>query len=136
MTADYLRRIRKSCPAEMIEVRPATGRSLRGATRSERESRSALALVGPRETLVALDAGGAAMTSEQFARWLDRALQAGPAVSFVVGGAEGLSDALRRRADLLLSLSSLTLPHALARAVLTEQIYRAFSIFRGAPYHR
>jgi 23S rRNA (pseudouridine1915-N3)-methyltransferase len=133
---DYVRRIRRRCRIEVVAPRAATGRAVRGASRAEREGRAALAAAGEKSTVVALDAGGARMTSEEFARWLGKALAAGSTVSFVVGGAEGLSAEICRRADRRLSLSTLTLPHELAQVLLCEQIYRAFSILEGAPYHR
>lgn len=136
LAEDYLRRIRRFCPITVTEVRAATGRAMRGATRASRESRAVLEEIGARETVVVLDASGRSLDSMRFARWLDRTLTTRAAVTFVVGGADGLDASVRERADLLLSLSPMTLPHELARAVLAEQIYRAFSILRGTPYHR
>ena len=133
---DYVRRIRTKCPVEIVEIRPATGKAMKGAGRAEREGRTALDAVGPRDHLVVLDAGGRVATSDEFARRLDRALQASAAVAFLIGGADGLPPAAQARANETLSLSSLTLPHELARVLLAEQIYRAFSILRGTPYHR
>jgi 23S rRNA (pseudouridine1915-N3)-methyltransferase len=80
--------------------------------------------------LVALDEHGADCTTRQFAHLL------GTETAFVIGGAEGLGAPLKREAALLLRLSSLTLPHALAQVILLEQIYRAASILTGHPYHR
>ena len=80
--------------------------------------------------LAVLDERGRDFTTEAFARLL-----AEP-TAFVIGGAEGLSPALKRRAELLLRLSSLTLPHALAQVVLVEQLYRAATLLSGHPYHR
>jgi 23S rRNA (pseudouridine1915-N3)-methyltransferase len=80
--------------------------------------------------LVALDERGRDYTTEQFA-----ALLGGPS-AFVIGGADGLSASLKSRADLLLRLSSLTLPHALAQVILLEQLYRAATLRTGHPYHR
>lgn len=80
--------------------------------------------------LVVLDERGRELTSERFARLL-----AEP-TAFVIGGAEGLSAALKDRADVLLRLSSLTLPHALAQVLLLEQLYRAATLLTGHPYHR
>jgi 23S rRNA (pseudouridine1915-N3)-methyltransferase len=136
LAADYIRRIRKFVPIEAVEVRAATGRAQAGASRAERETASALAALGLSDRLVTLDVRGRALDSPAFARWLDAALAKGPPVAFLVGGADGLAEPARARAELVLSLSPLTLPHALARAVLAEQIYRAFSILRGTPYHR
>ena len=80
--------------------------------------------------LVVLDERGRDLTTEQFARLLG-----GPA-AFVIGGADGLSAGLKEKAGLLVRLSSLTLPHALAQVVLVEQLYRAATLLTGHPYHR
>lgn len=86
---------------------------------------------------VALDAHGEALTSIQLARRLDAlALEGASAIAFIVGGSLGLCEELKREADLLLSLSAMTLPHQLARVVLLEQLYRAMTILRGEPYHK
>ena len=85
--------------------------------------------------LVACDERGKEMTSEELARFIQlRATGTGRLV-FAVGGAYGLTDEFRKRAGLVLALSRMTLPHELARVVLTEQLYRALSIMRGMPYH-
>ena len=86
--------------------------------------------IPPNARLVALDERGRDLTTAQFA-----ALLATP-VAFVIGGADGLDPAIKRRASLLLRLSSLTLPHALAQVVLCEQIYRAATLRTAHPYHR
>jgi 23S rRNA (pseudouridine1915-N3)-methyltransferase len=80
--------------------------------------------------LVALDERGKDYTTKQFAALLDQP------TTFVIGGADGLDPALRKEAALLLRLSALTLPHALAQVVLCEQIYRAATLLTGHPYHR
>jgi 23S rRNA (pseudouridine1915-N3)-methyltransferase len=86
--------------------------------------------------LVMLDSRGRTLATEQFADWLrrerDRSAQL---IIFAVGPANGWSDAARTRANLLLSLSPMTLPHELAAVVLVEQVYRAFTIIEGHPYH-
>ena len=84
----------------------------------------------PRGKLIVLDERGKAFTSGQFAELLKTE------AVFVIGGAGGLDDAVKQRADLLLRLSSLTLPHALAQVLLLEQLYRAATILTGHPYHR
>ena len=86
--------------------------------------------------LVALDERGIAPTSLQLAEYLRQWQQNGESVCFVIGGADGMTDALKRRANLLLRLSSLTLPHGMVRVLLTEQLYRAVSILNHHPYHR
>ena len=80
--------------------------------------------------LIVLDERGVDLTTAQFAKFL-----AAPA-AFVIGGADGLSDATKAGADKLLRLSAMTLPHALAQVVLLEQIYRAATLLTGHPYHR
>ncbi len=87
--------------------------------------------------VVAVDERGIAWGSEEFAAYLgDMAVLGKAGVAFLIGGPAGLSQELRVAADRVLSLSSFTLPHELARLVLTEQIYRAGTIQRGEPYHR
>ncbi len=87
--------------------------------------------------IVALEVWGKRIDSEQFARKVETWSSTGKGnVVFVIGGAEGIPKALSRRADFHLSLSSMTLPHRLARVVLLEQLYRAMTILRGEPYAR
>jgi 23S rRNA (pseudouridine1915-N3)-methyltransferase len=86
--------------------------------------------------LVLLDSRGRAMTSEAFAGWLGaRRDEGAQQIVFAIGPASGWSDGARAKAGLLLSLGPMTLAHALARLVLAEQIYRAFTILSGHPYH-
>ena len=86
--------------------------------------------------LILLDSRGRSFSSEQFAAWLrGQRDQATPRLVFAIGPADGWSDAARTRAGLLLSLGAMTLPHELAAVVLAEQIYRAFTILEGHPYH-
>jgi 23S rRNA (pseudouridine1915-N3)-methyltransferase len=88
-------------------------------------------------TVVLLDAAGKSQTSAEFARWLGRERDRGAReLVFLCGGAEGYPEALRKQATSKLSLSSLTMPHELARVVLAEQVYRAFAILGGHPYPR
>lgn len=90
----------------------------------------------PTAKKILLDPTGKALDSARFAEVFAEAEMRGRDLVFVVGGHDGLPAAWRERADLLLSLSALTMPHELARAVLAEQIYRAFTILRGHPYPR
>jgi 23S rRNA (pseudouridine1915-N3)-methyltransferase len=86
--------------------------------------------------LVLLDSRGRSMTSEAFAAWLGARRDDGTQhIAFAIGPASGWSDSARRRANLQLSLGPMTLAHALARLVLAEQLYRAFTILSGHPYH-
>jgi 23S rRNA (pseudouridine1915-N3)-methyltransferase len=86
--------------------------------------------------LILLDSRGKSFTSEAFAAWLGRERDGGrQSIVFAIGPASGWSDEARAKADLLLSLGPMTLPHELARVVLMEQVYRAFTILSGHPYH-
>jgi 23S rRNA (pseudouridine1915-N3)-methyltransferase len=125
--AEYLRRIQPYAPAEVALFRSEQ----EFFTKATSQSASRTAPV-----LVLLDSRGQQLTSEQFAAWLGRQRDEGrQRIIFAIGPAGGWSDAARRRAGLLLSLSAMTLPHELARVVLCEQIYRAFTILSGHPYH-
>jgi 23S rRNA (pseudouridine1915-N3)-methyltransferase len=134
---DYRIRMPREVRVELIEVRPerrVPGVSAERALAGERERiRAAL----PRGCFtVALDERGRALTSSQFAAQLAKWRQGGCDVAFVVGGADGLAPGIKAEADMLLSLSNMTLPHGLARVLLAEQLYRAHSILSGHPYHR
>jgi 23S rRNA (pseudouridine1915-N3)-methyltransferase len=86
--------------------------------------------------LVLLDSRGKQLTSEEFAAWLGTQRDQGQqSIVFAIGPADGWSEETRKRANLLLSFGPMTMPHELARVVLSEQIYRAFTILSGHPYH-
>ena len=86
--------------------------------------------------LIALDERGKDWTTQQFADQLQRWRDSADDIAFVIGGADGLDTELKQQARTLLRLSSMTLPHALARVMLAEQLYRAASMLAGHPYHR
>jgi 23S rRNA (pseudouridine1915-N3)-methyltransferase len=120
--ADYVKRISRSCPVEVLEVRDAAA-----ALKRLDANRAA--------TSVLLDAGGKVYDSNAFAKWLGEQLDRGiREVVFLCGDADGFSDSLRDRVKLKLSLSAMTYSHELARVMLAEQIYRAFAILSGSPY--
>ncbi len=136
--ADYESRVAHYFRFEALEVRQqrippsADERAI-----AEVESQALLARVPSGLETVALDERGNTWASEEMAEYLNQlALHGRPGVAFLIGGPLGLSDALRDSANKVLSLSSLTLPHELARLVLAEQIYRAGTILRGEPYHK
>ncbi|MGQ0506641.1 MAG: 23S rRNA (pseudouridine(1915)-N(3))-methyltransferase RlmH [Myxococcaceae bacterium] len=90
----------------------------------------------PSELLVALDQRGKNLSSEELAKFIEKAQHQAKDLYFVIGGDEGLDERVRAAASLTLSLSRMTLPHRLARVVLVEQIYRAFTLLRAEPYHK
>ena len=115
----------------------AESRSADAATRSEEEGAALLKLVREVGFLVALDERGKAVTSVGFAQALAKARDGGAkAAGIVLGGPDGLSQAVRDAAHLKVSFGAITLPHGLARIVLAEQLYRAATILAGHPYHR
>ncbi len=119
---EYLRRVRAKVPIEIIELK----------TTDEIERR-----LPPRSLVWALDSTGKQFTSEEFATALKSRIDASAqSIAFLLGGADGLPEAIVKRADLRWSFGKLTLPHRLARLVLVEQLYRALSILRREPYHR
>lgn len=120
---------------EAVEVEAGDGGAPEEARRAEGER--LLGRVPGDLRRFALTRRGKGMSSRRLARYLDELATYGkPGAAFLVGGAEGLSDGVLADADYRLSLSPMTLPHRVARLVLTEQIYRAGTIARGEPYHR
>lgn len=95
-----------------------------------------LAKLGTDEQIVLLDERGKQLSSKALATRLSEWQTDGRNLCFIIGGPDGVSDVIRQRADMMLSLSQLTLPHGMARALLAEQLYRAWSLQTGHPYHR
>src|SRR6185503_7224440 len=122
----------------VVEVPPAPGRQTQSDMAIMRaDSARLLAAIPARGTTVVLDERGQALDSLKFTRWLERLTIDSPhGVNFVMGGDVGLDETIRQRADTLLSLSAMTLPHQVARVVLLEQIYRACTLMRNIPYHK
>jgi 23S rRNA (pseudouridine1915-N3)-methyltransferase len=105
--------------------------------RRAREGEALLAAIPDGARIVALDERGRTEASDAFAKRLGRWRDDGArTVAFVIGGADGLDDTVRKKADFVLSFGALTWPHMLVRAMLAEQVYRAQSILAGHPYHR
>lgn len=133
-TRHYLARLERNYPVEVV-VLPEAGKG-EAAFQQRSESERILAAVKPGERLVVLDERGAALTSPAFAHklgaWRDQGVRQ---VAFVIGGAYGMTDEVRERADLVMALSAMTFPHQLVRVLFAEQLYRAFSILQGTGYH-
>jgi 23S rRNA (pseudouridine1915-N3)-methyltransferase len=134
---DYARRMTSDLPLLLTEIKP--GHRVAGAdgTRARQlEAERILAAVPVGGVPVVLDERGTQATTRELAGWLETWMAEGVSPAFIIGGADGLDDSVRARADKLLGVSKLTLPHALARVVLAEQLYRAVCIIKGHPYHR
>jgi len=133
----YLNRIKHFYAVEVIDLPAERGRQSERDVAIMRDSARLLASIPPRGTTVVLDEKGRSFYSLKFAKWLERLTIDQPhGVNFVMGGDVGFSDEVRQRADTLLSLSAMTLPHQLARVLLLEQIYRACTLMRNIPYHK
>lgn len=134
--ADYLRRMPRELGLAIIEVKPEA----RGAKTREQllaaEKTRLLAVLHNYPRIVVLDERGADLTTLKLAGHLERWMQGGSDTAFIIGGADGIDESLKQQADESIRLSSLTLPHALARLILCEQLYRAISVIRHHPYHR
>ncbi|HLA89115.1 MAG TPA: 23S rRNA (pseudouridine(1915)-N(3))-methyltransferase RlmH [Gemmatimonadaceae bacterium] len=133
---EFEQRAERYWPLEVHEVRGEPAKAVSADLVRVREGER-LAKVLPRSAhVVACDPGGSSMTSEEFSGWLQKERERGRDVAFVIGGAFGLSDAVRRSARERLALAPWTLSHELARLVLAEQLYRAGTIVRREPYHK
>jgi 23S rRNA (pseudouridine1915-N3)-methyltransferase len=133
---EYETRAARYWPLVVAEVREASGRGVSPAETRRREGERLLERLPAGAMLVACDERGERLASSDFAALLVGARDAARTVAFVIGGAYGLDDAVRRAAGRSLQLASWTLPHELARLVLAEQLYRAGTIARGEPYHK
>ncbi|PKQ30132.1 MAG: 23S rRNA (pseudouridine(1915)-N(3))-methyltransferase RlmH [Actinobacteria bacterium HGW-Actinobacteria-10] len=132
---EYLKRLGPYATVEMNEV--ADRDVSRDETRALAEEGAALLRAIPAGAyVVALDISGTQRSSERFAEWLEEGMVSGRShVAFVLGGATGLAPEVLERANERMSLGPMTLPHQMARVVVLEQVYRAFRIIRGEPYH-
>lgn len=133
---DYARRMPRECALELVEVAPANRKGWQAERILAEEAQRILARVGRSDQVVALDVAGRACSTEKLANKLDDWRMQSGDVSFLIGGADGLDARCLTRADETLSLSAMTFPHQLVRVMLAEQLYRAWTILHGHPYHR
>lgn len=134
---DYARRMPPDMPVVLAQIKPghrAAGED--GARARLQEAERILAALPAGCVPVVLDERGTQTSTRELAAWLQGWMAEGVSPAFVIGGADGLDDRVKARAGKLLGLSRLTLPHALARVLLAEQLYRAVCIVKGHPYHR
>jgi 23S rRNA (pseudouridine1915-N3)-methyltransferase len=135
--AEYAKRMPRELPLELVEIKPeprSTGKTV--AVMMAAEARRIEAALPPRCRRVALDERGETLDTQVLAKRLGQWQEGGNDVAFLIGGPDGLDPALEQGAHEKLRLSSLTLPHGLARVVLAEALYRAHSLRCGHPYHR
>ena len=132
---DYLRRLGRYTRVEEAEVREASRAPTVESQREEEAARLRARIPGG-STVVALAREGSPWTSEELARRMDGWRVTARPLAFVIGGSHGLSSQFLASSSVRWSLGPLTLPHELARVVVVEQLYRAFTILRGEPYHK
>lgn len=136
--AEYLKRLSpfaKVVVREVPDVDPARAGGVDAAR--DKEGAAILGALGPSDHVVLMAIEGKQRSSVDFSRRLDALALGGTSdIAFVIGGSDGVNDAVRARANETLSFGLITLPHNLARVVLLEQLYRAFKISRGEPYHK
>lgn len=134
--AEYIKRMPREAYIDIIEIKPekrAAGNSTENI--QNLEAKRILDVVG-KNYLIALDERGHHVTTLQLAERMMGWLNLGRDIALVIGGADGLHETVKQRADWLWSLSKLTLPHGMVRVLLTEQLYRAHSVINNHPYHR
>ena len=128
--AEYVKRLGRYCDV-VVTALPDMPDS---PTEAEEESKALSARFDG--FVILADIGGKAVTSEEFSELIGRAYLTHPKVQFVIGGSRGVTDELRRRADPRVSFGRVTYPHKLMRLIAAEQLYRAFTIAEGLPYHK
>ncbi len=134
---EYAKRMPPECRIQLKEIKPVErsgGKTAETVMAQERTRIEAAIPKGAR--IIALDEHGKDITTVQLSRFLTQWQQDGRDVTFVIGGADGLDAGFKASADMLMRVSSLTLPHGMVRVLLAEQLYRAWSITQNHPYHR
>lgn len=135
--AEYLQRIRGSFQFELLELGMESPESMSPAEVQNREGDEILKRTKGFDYLVVLDERGKTLSSKQMSEFIQARMNSGvKTVCFVIGGAYGVSEKVRQEADSVLSLSTLTFPHQLARLIVVEQLYRAHTLIKGVSYHK
>jgi len=133
---DYLKRLQRYTGVQLVEVKDSVGRGFPDAVAVLREGEQLLQGTASAQRRLLLTPDGQEMGSETFAAFVGKQLETYGRIAFLIGGPLGFSEEIIGTADARLSLSQLTFPHELARIVFLEQLYRAFTILRGEPYHK
>ena len=135
--SDYLARLPKQITSEHIKI-PIVRRTKKQSINQiiEAEGKNFLEKIADRETLIVLDQRGRSISTNEFSNWMQDWIDNAIDPIFGIGGPDGFSESVLNRADKILSLSSMTLPHSLVPVILAEQLYRAWSILNHLPYHR
>lgn len=133
---EYARRMPHEAAIELVEIKPEKRTGLKVEQLLDAEADRILAAIPSRRRVVVMDERGRQWSTARLAESVRNWMREGGDTVFIIGGADGLAAAIRNSADEVLALSALTMPHALARILLAEQLYRAVSLIKGHPYHR
>lgn len=135
--AEYAKRMPPECRIHLKEIKPVERSGSKTAETVMALERAKIEAAIPKGArIIALDERGKDLTTMQLSQFLTQWQQDGRDVTFVIGGADGLDAGFKASADMLVRVSSLTLPHGMVRVLLAEQLYRAWSITQNHPYHR
>lgn len=139
--AEYIKRLSRYCRVEVLEVADEKTPEDAGAVLQdqikEKEARRLLEKIHEDAFVCTLEIQGKRFSSEEFAGWIEQAgIRGDSHIQFVIGGSLGLHDSVCKQSDMALSFSDMTFPHQLMRVILLEQVYRAFRIINGQPYHK
>lgn len=134
--AEYIKRMPRELAVEIIDIKPDKRAGGKNSTVVQEAEAQRILKTANKDYLIVCDEKGAEKTTVQLAAVMQTWQEAGRDISIIVGGADGLHPSLIKKADWCWSLSKLTLPHAFVRVLLTEQLYRAYSINQNHPYHR
>jgi len=135
-TAEYLKRMPREARVDLLTVKPEKRSGQPPDSLKQAEAARLLDKLPTGARLVAMDEHGSQVTTRELAVLLSRWMGSGQDTCLVIGGADGLAPVILEKAETILALSRLTLPHAMARVMLAEQLYRAVSLINNHPYHR
>ena len=134
---EYAKRMPREARIELLEIKPEPRTAGKTAAQAMEAEAQRINAALPQSCLrIALDERGAQVTTKQLAAQMQGWMREGRDIAFIIGGADGLHESVKQAAQQLLALSALTLPHAIARVLLAEQLYRAYSLMHNHPYHR
>ena len=135
--SEYAKRMPREAKIELVEIKPEARSSGKTAAQiMEAEAQRIRAVLPAGALCIALDEHGATPTTKQLTQQMQDWMQQGRDVAFIIGGADGLHESVKHKAQQLLALSAFTLPHGMVRVLLAEQLYRAHSLMHNHPYHR
>ncbi len=135
--SEYAKRMPREARMELVEIKPEPRTTGKNTSQiMEAEAQRIFSALPQNCMRIALDERGEAITTRKLSESMKEWMSEGRDVAFVIGGADGLHDSVKKEAHRMISLSACTLPHGLVRVLLAEQLYRAYSLMHNHPYHR